>query len=58
MRRTSLYTRAQMNPETTAAVIAGAVAVLWLSLIARRGVKTALLKSQVRAHEREVHRAR
>jgi short-subunit dehydrogenase len=58
VRRTSLYTCAQMRPELTAAVLAGAAARLWATLRVRRSLRIAHIKAVVRAHEREKQRAR
>ena len=58
VRRSSLYTQAQLNPEVTAAVLAGAATLLWLTLTAKRGLEVAHIKAKVRRHEREKHKAR
>jgi NAD(P)-dependent dehydrogenase (short-subunit alcohol dehydrogenase family) len=58
VRRTSLWTRAQLNPEITAAAVAGAALGLWLTLGAKRGLEIAHAKHEVRLREREKHRAR
>jgi short-subunit dehydrogenase len=58
VRRTSLYLRAQMSPEVTAAVLGGSVVLLWLTLKARHGLEIAHVKHKVRAQERERQKAR
>ncbi|HTK33712.1 MAG TPA: SDR family oxidoreductase [Caulobacteraceae bacterium] len=58
VRRTSWYTRAQMNPELTAGLLAAGGTFLWLALTTRRALKVAHIKAVVRAHEREKQRAR
>jgi short-subunit dehydrogenase len=58
VRRTSYYTRAQLNPEITAAALAAAAGVICLVLKTRRALKIAHIKAEVRAHERQKQRAR
>ena len=58
VRRSSLYTRAQLNPEITAGILTAAAGLLWLTLTARRGLEIAHVKAGVRRHEREKQRAR
>lgn len=58
VRRTSLYTQAQMNPRATAAGLF-AVGVLWLMVRgARSRLKIAHVRHEVRAREREKYKAR
>ncbi len=58
VRRTSFYTRAQMNPEAAAAVLLTLGAVALVAIAARSQLKIARIKSGVRAHEREKYRAK
>jgi short-subunit dehydrogenase len=58
VRRTSLYTKAQMNPQTTAAVLLAAGAAVLMVRAAARGLKVAHSRAKARAHEREKWKAR
>jgi hypothetical protein len=53
VRRTSLYTKAQLNPRATAAVLAGVGAFLVLAFAARTQIRYAKVRSSVRRRERE-----
>lgn len=58
VRRTSLYTQAQMNPRATAAVLFALGAALLMVRGARNGLKLAHVRSEARARERERQQAR
>lgn len=48
VRETSLYTQAQKNPEVTAAVFAGAAALLWVTLKSRDALRVHRIRRDVR----------
>jgi hypothetical protein len=56
VRRTSLYTRAQMNPRATAAAITGVVAATALALLVRKRLEVAQIRREARHEERERRR--
>ena len=58
VRRSSLYTRAQLNPEATAAILLTVGVFAVLALGARAQIKVAGIKARARAHERERLKAR
>lgn len=58
VRRSSLYTRAQMNPRATAAILAGVGIFAILAVAARSQIRVMQIKHTVRSHERERAKAR
>jgi hypothetical protein len=58
VRRTSLYTQAQLHPQATAAALFGLGAVTLMAWSARKRLKIAHIRARARAEEREKHRAR